>query len=1073
MKKDKAKTKEQLIQEVSELRLRVGELEKYQSECGRMQEELTHLAGVQSLILNNRIMGIAFVRHRIFEWVNPRLADLLGAPLEEVRGASVRRIYASDEEYEEYGVKMYSVLARGVGFEFEHAVRRPDGHTFTGRIIGKAIDPAFAHEGSIWILEDITGRKRIEESLRESEEKYRTVVESASEGIAIIQDHNLVYVNTKIEDIVGIPACNLIGKPINEFIHPEDRDVALGNYNRRIAGEYLPDAYEIRMTAGKREIIWAYVSVKRISWKGRPATLNLFTDITKRKQAETALRESEAKYRLLVDNTYDLIWTLDARGRFTYASPSWNRTVGRMPSYVIGKSFRRFVHLDDIDLCTQALSETIRTKTEMDGLVYRVMHSDGAWHWHEASGTPVYGEDGCLLSFVGVSRDISDRKQAEEELKESQSTLSSIIEFLPDAAVVIDRNGKIIAWNLAMEKMTGISKKRVLGRQNCANSAYFYGESRKYLLDLIDVNDPGVESQYRYLKRKGNTLYAEAFAPALYGGKGGHIFAAIAPLYDNYGNRSGVIELIRDVTDFRRAEEDLREAHKRLDEIIENLPDATLVIDTGGKVIAWNRAMEQMTGIGAQDMLGKGDYEYAFPFYGERRPILIDLVLKPQKEFEAKYVSTERRGMVLDGEAYMFAHKGAEAYMSGRASALKDSRGNVVGAIESIRDITERRRLEFQLRQAQKMEAIGTLAGGIAHDFNNILASMIGFTEMAAKESRPDVRHRYHDRVLQACTRAKNLINQILSFSRKQEQELSPLDVKLILKEALILLRATLPSTIEIRHHISREKTHVLADPTQIHQIIINLCTNAAHAMRDKGGILDIRLSDVDIQHPELIPHPDLPVGSYVVLSVSDTGHGIDPAAKDKIFDPFFTTKNAGDGTGLGLSVVYGIVKRCGGAIDVVSEVGQGTTFTIYLPRVGLESGHDDARREEMDFRGTERILFVDDEEALVALARAYFESRGFQVTATVSSREAVRLFREDPERFDLVITDMTMPEMTGAELARLLLAVRPHLPVILCTGYSDSINMAQVRKLNIREFILKPVSLEDLGRLVRRVLDG
>jgi len=371
------------------------------------------------------------------------------------------------------------------------------------------------------------------------------------------------------------------------------------------------------------------------------------------------------------------------------------------------------------------------------------------------------------------------------------------------------------------------------------------------------------------------------------------------------------------------------------------------------------------------------------------------------------------------------------------------------------------------------MEAIGTLAGGIAHDFNNILASMMGFTEMAAKETRADFRRKYHDRVLQACARSKNLINQILSFSRMREQERTPLDVKLILKESLSLLRATLPATIEIQQDIGRSETHVLADPTQIHQIIMNLCTNAAQAMREKGGRLNIRLSDIEVLHPALSAQPDLQVGSYVQLSIRDTGHGIDPAIKDKIFDPFFTTKQAKEGTGLGLSVVYGIVKSYGGAIDVQSAAGQGTIFTIYLPRIGSEGSRKEMIRERLDLSGDERILFVDDEEALVCMAQNYFGSLGYSITATTSSSEALRIFQERPDGFDLVITDMTMPELTGAELAREFLKIRPDLPIILCTGYSDSLNKADARKMNIREFVLKPFPLDHLALLARRLLDN
>ncbi|PKN10556.1 MAG: hypothetical protein CVU72_00805 [Deltaproteobacteria bacterium HGW-Deltaproteobacteria-7] len=1165
------------------------------TELKRTEEELRRLNHVQSLILDNSIMGIAFVRHRIFEWVNSRLSDMLGLPMDRVQGFSVRLMYASDKDYDDREHEIYLALSRGEWFENELVVHRPDGNTFKGRIIGKALNPSVPNEGSIWILEDITDRKRMEKNLRESEEKYRTVVEKANEGIAILQDGCFAYVNPKIsEDILGVPAGELIGKPIRDFIHPEDRDIVVSRHQKRLAGENVPDSYEFRAVDKNKTLRWLYVSAKRIQWKGRPATLNLYTDVTERKQMETALEESEAKYRLLVDNSYDLIWTLNADGVFTYVSPSWKRTLGYEPSSMIGKSFQPLVHPDDVDLCTKALLHTIQHRKQMPGPTYRVLRADGAWRWHEASGTPVFGPDGAFISFVGVSRDINDRKQMEEALKRSESQLFSIIEFLPDATFVIDLEGKVIAWNLAIEKMTGVSKEDMLGRQDRAYMIPFYGDRRRHLMDLIDADDRDIESRYRDVQRKGNTLYAEAFAPALYQGKGAYIFVTAAPIFDNRGNRVGTIESIRDVTGIRRAEEELREAHRRLDEIIEYLPDATLVIDTEGKVIAWNKAMEQMTEIQATDMLGKGNYEYALPFYGERRPILIDLVLKSQEEFEARYVSTERRYMALDGEAYMPALRGGEVYLFGRASALRDSQGNIVGAIESIRDITDRRkaeekyrgifenavmgifqttpegriidanssfarilgyespeevvsmindmerqvyanpqnrldlirlinehdtfmgqevqllkkdgspvfvyasgravrdgtgnllyyegtiqditdrrRLESQLRQAQKMEAIGTLAGGVAHDFNNILASMMGFTEMAAKETRQDVRRKYHDRVLQACARAKNLVNQILAFSRRREQESRPLDIKLILTEALSLLRATLPATIEIKQQITREETYVLADPTQIHQIMMNLCTNAAHAMREKGGLLDIQLSDIEILNPEQFSHLDLPVGSYVQLFVRDTGHGIDAAIQDKIFDPFFTTKKTKEGTGLGLSVVYGIVKSCGGAIDVQSTVGQGTTFTIYLPGVHPANHTEETDREEADLPGNERILFVDDEEALVSMAEAFFESLGYSITATVSSAEALRLFREKPDQFDLVITDMTMPEITGAELARALLKIHPGLPIILCTGYSDSINMDQVRKLNIREFVLKPVPLHDLGLLVRRVLKG
>lgn len=383
----------------------------------------------------------------------------------------------------------------------------------------------------------------------------------------------------------------------------------------------------------------------------------------------------------------------------------------------------------------------------------------------------------------------------------------------------------------------------------------------------------------------------------------------------------------------------------------------------------------------------------------------------------------------------------------------------------------EKRLLEEHLRRVQKMEAIGILAGGIAHDFNNILASIMGFTEMAARETRRTTRNDYLGQVLLACGRAKNLVNQILAISRSREQERKPVDVRILLKEALSLLRASLPSTIEIRPDLTAGEMLVLADPTEIHQIIMNLSTNAAHAMQDKGGVLTISLESIEISQAARPAHPDLRAGNYVRLSVSDTGHGIGAAIQEKIFDPFFTTKDE-EGTGLGLSVVYGIVKDAGGAIDAQSAAGQGATFAIYLPQIVPCGKPDTAGVDGMDLPGTESILFVDDEEMLVRMAKSYFQAMGYQITATDSSPEALQLFQENPARFDLVIADMTMPQITGPSLCRTFLKIRPGLPIILCTGYSDAASMSEIEELNIRELVLKPIPVRDLGLRVRRILD-
>ena len=369
------------------------------------------------------------------------------------------------------------------------------------------------------------------------------------------------------------------------------------------------------------------------------------------------------------------------------------------------------------------------------------------------------------------------------------------------------------------------------------------------------------------------------------------------------------------------------------------------------------------------------------------------------------------------------------------------------------------------------MEAIGTLAGGIAHDFNNILSSVLGYTELALDDAEEGTRLRTNLKtVLSAGERARDLVQQILAFSRQSEKTFGPIQVKLITKEALKLLRAILPTTIEIRQDIQSDSM-VLGDPTQIHQILLNLCTNADHAMREKGGILEVTLVDVELDSLFTAKHPDIKPGTHLRLMVRDTGRGIPPLILDRIFDPFFTTKDKSEGTGMGLSVVHGIVKAHGGAITVQSEPGKGAIFNVFLPVIEKTIVRE-APIEKSIPTGTERVLVVDDEEALVNTHRQMLEGLGYEVVTRTSSIEALELFKARPDRFDLVITDMTMPNLTGSELALKLAKIRPDIPIILCTGFSHEITAEKSKEMGIKEFLLKPILREVMAETVRRVLD-
>jgi PAS domain S-box-containing protein len=409
------------------------------------------------------------------------------------------------------------------------------------------------------------------------------------------------------------------------------------------------------------------------------------------------------------------------------------------------------------------------------------------------------------------------------------------------------------------------------------------------------------------------------------------------------------------------------------------------------------------------------------------------------------------------------AHDSLELRVQERTAELEQ-------AYETLqREMGERKKTEEQLLQSQKMEALGTLTGGIAHDFNNILSAIIGFAEMAADDVlKEGITAHSLQRVLQASSRGRDLIKQMLTFSRKTEAEKKPLRLSSLINETMKLIRASIPTTISIRVNLKNESALILADLTQIQQVLMNLCTNAAYAMGEQGGVLDVELNEIILSDEK---HDQMKPGSYLKLVIRDTGVGIPPEHMDKIFDPFFTTKQVGEGTGLGLSVVHGIVNQHDGHITVESEPGKGAVFSLYFPKI-IEEPSKDAVIDEMTPGGQERILFIDDEELLMEMGQMVLERLGYEVVSATSSSEALSLFRNDPAGFDLVITDQTMPEMTGVELAKAILAIRPDIPVILCTGFSHLVDAKSAEAAGIRDFAMKPMTKREIAKTIRKVLD-
>ncbi|MBU0965569.1 MAG: cache domain-containing protein [Proteobacteria bacterium] len=518
----------------------------------------------------------------------------------------------------------------------------------------------------------------------------------------------------------------------------------------------------------------------------------------------------------------------------------------------------------------------------------------------------------------------------------------------------------------------------------------------------------------------------------------------------------------RMIRDRRKNEEEMLRLRAMLSSIINSMPSILVGVDQDGKVIQWNREAEKQTGIASSAALGCMLSEVLPQLAGQKENI--------RKALEKRQPKNPTRVFDLrDGKPH---YADIVVYpLFGEA---------VAGAVIRIDDVTEqvfaemeKTNLLTQLQHSQKMEAIGTLASGIAHDFNNILTPILGYADMIKNET-PVESHvcAYLNAVLNAGNRAKDLVSQILAFSRQKEQVRQAVPIHLIVKEALKLLRASIPTTIDIKTDIAPDCCQVMADPSQIHQIIMNLCTNSYHAMRATGGALAIGLAPMDIK-PEETKNisPELLPGPYVHLEISDTGHGMDHMTLERIFEPYFTTKKEGEGTGLGLSVVHNIVKSHGGHITATSELGKGATFHVYLPRLPQGEAPVDQAMEILP-TGNERVLLVDDEEVITRMEELMLTDLGYAVTAMMDSEKALQTFKARPHDFDLIITDMTMPRLTGLELTREILAIRPDIPIVMCTGFSELVNEEQAKAQGIREFLMKPVMKRDMSHAMRQALD-
>jgi len=859
-----------------------------------------------------------------------------------------------------------------------------------------------------------------------------TILDFKASGERSVLSLEQKVIGTKIMDVFPVE----IGNQFNEAIDRVQQSEQLVSIEYSMSGQGGQCYYEARLLP----LLESQVII-------------IIRDITGRKRAEEALRDSEILYRTIFENTGTAMLIVEGDNTISLVNTEFIKQTGISAEDVGGKIWTEFTEF--------IVKDYLERMKEYDTL----RRVDPA-HVPKAYETRLIDKNGQLrdvyitVSLIpGTNRkvasliDLTEIKRMENALRESEQYLRWITENMKDLVFHIDAQG-IIRYRIPIHGgVLGYSPEEVLGK----NGFDFihpndYGTAISAFMDVLKSGQSKVmESRVKH--HDGHYIWMEILGNALVG---------------EDGETVGLILVCRDITERKRAEEALRESEQRLHDIFDFLPDATFAIDLEGKVIAWNRAIEEMTGVRAKNMLGKGNYEYSLPFYGVRRPILIDLAFKSDEEIEKKYrfVKVEKDVLIVEADVPL---KGEAYVLWGKARPLYDSKGNIVGAIESIRDITENKKLEAQFLQAQKLEAIGTLAGGIAHDFNNLLMGIVGNASLMLLNMEPG--HPHYKKLKSIEEQVKSgaeLSRQLLGFARRGKYDVKPANLNVILEKTTLMFGRTKREII-VNRDFQEDLWTTEVDQGQIEQVLLNMYVNAWQAMPGGGNLyLETRNFIID---ENFARRYSMKQGKYVKISITDTGTGIDEKIKERIFEPFFTTKEMGRGTGLGLASAYGIVKNHGGIITVYSEKGHGTTFGIYLP--ASEKAVPEEKPSIIDvLRGHETILLVDDEVMIIDVGRDILQALGYTVITAKNGEDAIEIYRGKKDTIDLVILDMIMPGMGGAETFEVLQTIKPEVIVLLSSGYSVNGRPAKMLEQGCRGFIQKPYNMAELSQAIRAALD-
>jgi len=975
-----------------------------------------------------------------FEDINSACLNLYGYTKEEFLLLTPKDISAEPEKAER-GVKDVIAGEPEAGHVPLRYHKKKDGTVFPVEIFAGT----FIHKGNEKIFQtviDLTESENMKDALRTAKKEWELTFDAISDPLFVHDSElNIVRANKAYQEASGLPFSELIGKPYYE-VFPK-MESPFNGCLKALKSREVEKEIEVLTPIGKIYKLRFY-PIKMLM-ADKKYSIHILEDITENKRAEENLRKSEKKYRDLTESTSDWVWELDENGIYTYASSRVKDLLGYEPREIIGKSPFDLMHQEEARRVAEEFSAIAKAKRPFAGLENTNLHKDGRLVVLETSGVPIFDAEGNFKGYRGIDRDITERRRAEETLKESEKRYKRLIEANTDYIFTVEvKNDQPVktTHGPACVKITGYTSEE-------------YEKNPKLWIQMVQEGDRDA------VIRQAEAVFSGKAKPLEHRiitkeGRIKWVSNIPVPRYDGKGRLISYDGLISDITERRKAEEFIKD-------ILQSVGEGFLVINTEYKIMSANRSYLEQEKADIEDVLGRHCYDVS---HHRDNPCFMEgEECAPKHTFET-------------GAPYTAMHThydkdGNPIYIETKSFPMKDMSGKFYAVIETLDNITEKRTLEGQLRHAQKMEAVGTLAGGVAHDFNNILSAIIGYAHISLMKMKPDDPVRYNiDQILACSQRATALTQGLLSFSRKQVINPVLLDLNELLRRFEKFILRLIREDIEFTCRYGAGALTVMADSGQIEQAIMNLVTNARDAM-PAGGRLMIEANLVRLDKDFVNAHGYGVLGEFALISISDTGIGMDETTKARIFEPFFTTKEQGKGTGLGLSIVYGIIKKHDGFITVYSEPGKGTTFRIYLPVSQAKAAPEETHTEEPvpSLEGTETILLAEDDEAVRRLTRTVLENFGYTVIETIDGEDAVLKFIANKDRVQLAILDAIMPKKNGGEVFREIKALKPNFPVLFMSGYPGEIVGKQGLLDPGINFVPKPISPSDLLKKVREML--